>query len=98
MKLFPLAALLCAWAGAVTNPQLQQVRSVYILPMSGGMDQYLANKISRQGLFLVVTDPLKADAILTEQIGEPFERKLDELYPPPKPVKPAKTVGDKAVG
>ncbi len=94
MKLFPLAAMLCALAGAVENPQLQRVRSVYILPMSGGMDQYLANKISRQGLFVVVTDPQRADAILTESIGESFEEKLDELYPPPKPVKAPKAPAD----
>ena len=54
------------------------------------MDQYLANKITRQALFQVVTDPQKADAILTDRIGEPFERKLTELYPPPKPEKPKK--------
>ena len=28
----------------------------------------------------VVTDPQKADAILTDHIGPAFEQKLDELY------------------
>lgn len=88
MKLLPFAVLLGAAAVASDNPQLKQVQSVYILPMSSGMDQYLANKITRQALFQVVTDPKKADAILTDRIGEPFERKLDDLYPPPKPPKP----------
>jgi hypothetical protein len=87
MKLFPLALLLCASAGAMDLAQLKQVQSVYILPMSSGMDQYLANKIAREGLFQVVTDPQKADALFTDQIGESFERKFDELYPPPPPVK-----------
>src|SRR5579884_132334 len=85
MKWSPLGLVLCTAALASSNPQLKQVQSIYILPMSGGMDQYLANRISRDGLFQVVTDPQKADAILTDRIGEPFERKLDELYPPPKP-------------
>lgn len=99
MKPLALASLLAASAFAAEAP-LKQVQSVYILPMASGMDQYLANKITRQGLFLVVTDPQRADAILTDRIGEPFERKYDELYPPPKKVepKPEKKDEDKAEG
>jgi hypothetical protein len=91
MKLLPFALLLATVAvGADTQQQLKQVQSVYILPMASGMDQYLANKITRQGLFLVVTEPKLADAILTDRIGEPFERKIEELYPaPPKAHKEA---------
>lgn len=89
MKLLSFALLACA-AAASENPQLKQVQAVYILPMGRGMDQYLANKLTRQGLFLIVTDPQKADAILTDHIGEGFERKIEELYPPPKPEKVAK--------
>ncbi len=88
MKLFPLALLFCAAIFATDQAQLRQVQSVYILPMGSGMDQYLANKISRQGLFQVVTDPQKADALFTDQIGEGFERKFEELYPPPPPPAP----------
>jgi hypothetical protein len=87
MKWFPIALLLPAAAFAADIQQLKQVQSVYILPMASGMDQYLANKIARQGLFQVLTDPQKADAILSDRIGEPFERKLAELYPPPKKAK-----------
>jgi hypothetical protein len=46
----------------------------------------------RHGLLQVVTDPQRADAILTDHIGATFERKVDELYPPPKPLKPVKPV------
>jgi hypothetical protein len=94
MKLLPLALLLCAGAITAENVALKQVQSVYILPMRSGMDQYLANKIARHGLLQVVTDPQRADAILTDHIGETFERKVDELYPPPKPVKPVKADKD----
>lgn len=83
MKLFVFVGLLCASAFASDNPQLKQVQTIYILPMGSGMDQYLANKITRMGLFQIVTDPQRADAILTDRIGEPFEEKLKELYPPP---------------
>ena len=60
-----------------------EVQSVYLLPMAGGLDQHLANRLT--GVFRVVTDPKLADAIFTEQLGAPFELKLAELYPPPKP-------------
>ena len=91
MKLFSIALLLTAVAvAAEPQVQLKQVQSVYILPMASGMDQYLANKITRQGLFVIVTDPQRADAILADRIGEPFERKLEELYPAPKKPEPKK--------
>lgn len=95
MKLLPVALVVCGAALANNAVELKQVRSVYILPMRGGMDQYLANHITREGLFEVVTDPQKASAIMTDHLGESFERKMDDLYPPPKPVKAAKDKSDK---
>ena len=67
------------------NPQLKQVNAVYILGMSSGMDQYLANQMTAMGVLQVVTDPKKADALITDRLGEPFESKLKELYPPASP-------------
>jgi len=83
MKLFSFLALAAASAFAAA-PQLQQVNRVYILAMSSGMDQFLANQLTKYHVFEVVTDPQKADAILTDRVGEPFENKLNDLYPPPK--------------
>jgi hypothetical protein len=83
MKRFWILALAALSAGAAVNPQLKQVNTVYILSMGSGMDQFLANQLTTAGVFRVVTDPKKADAILTDRLGEPFEKKLDELYPPP---------------
>ena len=93
MKLF--YALGCsivavAVAFATVNPQLLEVKRVYILAMGSGMDQYLANQLTTSGIFAVVTDPAKADAILTDQLGESFQKKLDDLYPPPPKPQPAK--------
>ena len=73
---------------AAVHPDFKQVKSVYLLPMSNGLDQYLATKLTQEGVFQVVTDPKKADAIFTDMIGEGFEAKMEELYPAPKP-KPA---------
>ena len=56
-----------------------EVKSVYLLPMAGGLDQFLANRL--KGVYRVVTDPKLADAVFTDRLGEPFEQKLAELYP-----------------
>jgi hypothetical protein len=85
MKLFWAFALLAASPIAAVNPQLKQVNSVYILGMSSGMDQFLANQFTTMSVFQVVTDPQKADAIVTDRLGEPFESKLKELYPRDSP-------------
>lgn len=98
MKWFALLALstgLAFAAGIGSRPdfsaELSQVHAVYILPMNRGMDQYLADHLARLGNFTVVADPKKADTILTDKIGEDFEKQLDTLYPPPKPPKPKVT-------
>jgi hypothetical protein len=89
MKLFCSLVLGAATlALAAVNPQLKQVNTVYILAMGGGMDQFLANQITASGVFQVVTDPKKADAIITDRLGEFFETKFAELYPPPAPAAP----------
>jgi hypothetical protein len=88
MKLFcALTALAASIAVANVNPQLRDVKRVYILAMTASMDQYLANQLTKAGIFEVVTDPKKADAIITDRVGESFENKLDDLYPPPAPPK-----------
>jgi hypothetical protein len=95
MKLFcgllGLATALVAAPVTSVNPQLHQVKRVYILAMASGMDQFLANQLTKEGIVEVVTDPKKADAILTDNVGESFQSKLDDLYPPPKPAEAAKT-------
>jgi hypothetical protein len=94
MKLFWSLALFAASVPAAVNPQLKQVNTVYILAMTSGMDQYLANRLTTLGVFQVVADPQKADAIITDRLGEPFEAKLKELYPPPPPPPQAKDEKD----
>jgi hypothetical protein len=77
MKLFVLAA-----AVALTLPgaDLVEMKTVYLLPMSNGLDQFLATKLTSGAVIQVVTDPAKADAILTDHIGASFEEKLNDLY------------------
>jgi hypothetical protein len=77
MKLFLLAALA---ALAMPAADLVEFKTVYLLPMSNGLDQFLAIKLTSGSVMQVVTDPKKADAILTDHIGNSFEQKLDELF------------------
>ncbi len=79
--LLSLILACAAWAAE----GLTQVQSVYLLPMANGLDQYLAQRLTREAVFPVVTDPKLADAVFTDQIGVAFERKLAELYPPAVP-------------
>src|SRR5882724_336667 len=75
----------CALLAAFTlGANMPEVRAVYLLPMTGGLDQYLANRLSAGGVFRVVTDPKLADAIFTDQLGAGFEQKLVDLFPPPE--------------
>jgi hypothetical protein len=77
--------LLLMWcAGASLGAaELSGVHSVYLLSMPHGLDQYLANRLTNNGVFQVVTDPKLADAFFTDRIGEAFEQKLAVLLPPP---------------
>ena len=73
---------------ALSNPDLQKVHTVYLLSMSNSMDQYLANRLTTEGVLQVVTDPNLADAVLTDRLGIAFEERLKQLYPPPAPPPP----------
>jgi len=87
--LFASSLIVTLPAGAAAKPEpdplLGQITRVYLLTMTGGMDQYLANQLTSKHLFEVVTDPKLADAVMTEAIGPAFEARLLELLPPPPP-------------
>ena len=82
--------LLLSCSGALLcGAELSGVHTVYVLSMSKGLDQYLANRLANDHLFQVVTDPKLADAFLTDRVGESLQAKLEEIFPPPVPEKPA---------
>ena len=90
-------AVLCALGLqvlAAADAALPQIRSVYLLPMSGGLDQYVANKLTQSGRYNVVTDVKQAHAIFTDQIGSVFEDRYRELFPPPAPPEAEKKKDD----
>lgn len=67
------------------NPQLGNVKTVYLMPMMNGFDQYIANQLQKSGLYLVTTDAKSADAVMTDSLGPQLERQWSKLYPPPPP-------------
>jgi hypothetical protein len=66
--------------------------TVFVLPMPGGLDQFLAVHLGSSGAYRVVTDPAQATLILTDHIGENLEQILKEMAAPPpaKDALPAK--------
>src|SRR5258708_6895341 len=75
---------LLAWTSVLAVPApasgLGHTRTVYLLRMSSGLDQYLAVGLTKGSVLQVVADPQKADAIFTDHLGEGLEAKLDDLY------------------
>jgi hypothetical protein len=63
--------------------ELSGGRTVYLMPMGHSFDQFLADRLTRMHVFQVVTDPAKADTIISDRVGASLESRLKELYPPP---------------
>jgi hypothetical protein len=84
MKRFLL--LLACWGAAAGAADLASARKVYILSMSRGFDQYLANRLTNQHLLQVVTDPKLADVVLTDRLGEAFQAQMDTMLTTPEMV------------
>jgi hypothetical protein len=78
-----LSALLCMISIPAAHAQVSGVKTVYVLPMAGGLDQYLALRLTSEGVLQVVTDPGKADAIFTDSIGARFEESLTTVFTAP---------------
>lgn len=92
MQRLLIFALTCL--GAAYAAELGEVKSVYLLPMSRGLDQFLAERLTSQQILQVVTDPKKADAIFTDRVGSNFEQSLQEIYEPKPEVQSSDKVED----
>jgi len=79
-----LVFLLCGSALWLCGADLTGVRTVYVMPMARGLDQYLASQLTSDHVFQVVTDPKLADAVLTDRIGESFQIRLESFSPSPE--------------
>ncbi len=80
MKRFLMTLAVMLLPAGVFGADMSGVKTVYLLPMSSGLDQYLAVRLTTASVLQVVVDPRNADAILTDHIGQSFEDRLDEMY------------------
>lgn len=80
MKLFSVVIAAASIVGAAHAADFTDVKTVYLLPMSSGLDQYLAVRLTNGAVLEVVTDPQKADAVFTDHIGASLEQNLDDLF------------------
>ena len=80
MKWLTFAVLCALLPISSAHAEIFGVKTVYLLPMAGGLDQYLALQLTSEGVLQVVTDPKRADAILTDGIGARLEDSLKDLY------------------
>ena len=58
-----LALLFSCSAVVLCAADLASVKNVYVLKMARGLDQYLANRLTADHVFQIVTDPKLADAV-----------------------------------
>src|SRR5579862_8451966 len=80
MRLFSGAALAALLLLSSANAQSAATKNVYVMTMPGALDQYLALHLTAGGVLNVVTDPQKADLILTDRIGGHFEENIDQMF------------------
>ncbi len=59
-------------------------RTVYVMPMAHGMDQYIANSLTNTRTLQVTTEPSKADLVLTDRVDADLDEFLDYNKPRPR--------------
>jgi len=95
-----LSLLCCLTLGVCLNvcqsragaAELSGGRTVYLMPMGHSLDQFIADRLTRMHVLQVVTDPAKADIVITDRVGAGLESRLKDLYPPPPAPAPATPV------
>jgi hypothetical protein len=80
-KMKRIAVVLACAAGALCGADLGSVRTVYVMPMSHGMEQHLASWLTAEHVFQVVSDPKLADAVLTDHVDAELTAALEEINP-----------------
>ena len=77
MKALSVLAVFAALASA----QYAGPKTVYILPMSAGLDQYIAQSLTKDHVMQVVADPKTAEVVMTDSLGQAFEQRMKEILP-----------------
>ena len=74
-------ALVCGQSFAQDHRLSPRFRTVYIAPMSSGLDQHLASRLTSAHVLWIVLEPHSADAVLTDSIDDSFWTWLARTYP-----------------
>jgi hypothetical protein len=75
MNVVVLGAL---FAAVVATPYAGP-KTVYILPMAGGLDQFVAQCLTKDHVMQVVADPKAAEVIMTDRLGQAFELEMKQI-------------------
>ncbi|MEP6963201.1 MAG: hypothetical protein ABI995_14060, partial [Acidobacteriota bacterium] len=78
----PLLLLAVLASAAFAQSPLAAAKNVYVMPMPGGLDQFVALRLTQNTVLQVVTDTAKADVFITDRIGDAFEQSLKQLTAP----------------
>ena len=77
--LFFATFLIASAAIALAQSPVAAAKNVFLTPMPGGLEQYLAMHLTNGSVLQVVTKSSKADVIFTDRIGEDLEKTLADL-------------------
>lgn len=77
-----LVTALALFAAAAATPY-SGPKTVYIFPMAGGLDQYVAQWLTKDHVMQVVTDPKAAEVVMTDRLGQAFELQMKQIHPDP---------------
>ena len=64
---------------AMAQSPVAGAKNVFLTPMPGGLEQYLAMHLTQDSVLQVVTKSSKADVVFTDRIGEDLEKTLADL-------------------
>ena len=81
VSFFVFLALLCGQSFAQDHRLSPRFRTTYIAPMSSGLDQHLASRLTSAHVLWIVLEPGSADAVLTDSVDESFWAWLARTYP-----------------
>jgi hypothetical protein len=75
---------LAAIAAPLAAADLSTVGPVYFWPMNGALDQYVAERVTSEGLFPVTVDPAQAKTVMTDRIDGKFFDGMNEIFSAPE--------------
>jgi hypothetical protein len=72
--------LLAALTAPLMAADLSSIGPVYVWPMNGALDQYVAEQATSSGTFAVTVDPARAKTVMTDHIDAKFFEGMNEIF------------------